>query len=191
MEKRMYWTGVGSRKTPADILKVMEDLGKYMVGKGYILRSGGAEGADKAFEKFVPYDCKDIYYAKDSTPEAEAIAAKYHAAWERCSGYARSLHGRNAFQVLGRDLNTPSRFMVCWTPDRCLNHKWRSIKTGGTGTAISIADAYGVRIFNLARTDHLEHVKTKIYKNYLSPIIQDEEVYKSEEQINSEDYLWK
>lgn len=41
---------VGSRETPSDILEKMTSIGKYLSDKGYTLQSGGAIGADMAFE---------------------------------------------------------------------------------------------------------------------------------------------
>lgn len=70
-----------------------------------------------------------------------AIAAAHHPAWGKCSPIARRLLGRNPFQVLGRDLKSPSLFVVCWTAD--------GKDSGGTGTAIRIAETYGVPVFNM------------------------------------------
>jgi hypothetical protein len=164
--KAKFYTGVGSRKTPVAILKIMGQLATKLNSDGWVLRSGGADGADTAFEKgnSIVGIISVIYRARDATPAAMAIAAKFHPAWDRCSDFARRLHGRNAFQVLGDNLNSPSRFLVCWTPDGAASHKERSIQTGGTGTAISIADHYGVEIFNLARPDHLDRIKAFINK---------------------------
>lgn len=44
------YTGVGARNTPDRILDIMEHVGYVLAQRGYVLRSGGAEGADKAFE---------------------------------------------------------------------------------------------------------------------------------------------
>lgn len=148
----MYYTGVGSRKTPQDIIVLMRAIASKMALFGFWLRSGGAEGADRAFESCAGPK-KQIFYAKDATAEAEAIAAQFHPAWNRCSPYAKKLHGRNAFQVLGSDLNEPSTYCICWTPDGCISHATRKYETGGTGTAISIANYYHVPIINLARPD--------------------------------------
>lgn len=152
-----FYTGVGARRTPQSILDVMARLADKLEKSGFTLRSGGAAGADRAFERGCTV--KTIFYARDCTTQAMAIAAKYHPAWERCSEFARKLHGRNAFQVLGRNLDTPSEFLVCWTPDGCLSHKTRTIRTGGTGTAISIASDRGVPVFNLARPEHLNRIR--------------------------------
>jgi hypothetical protein len=48
---------------------------------------------------------------------------------------------RNAMQVLGPDLDTPSKVVVCWTK----NGK----TSGGTGQALRISLYHGVPIFNL------------------------------------------
>lgn len=143
-----YYTGVGSRKAPEDILRLMTDIARMLAYKGYVLRSGGADGSDRAFEEGAKK--RSIYWANDATPKAMAIAEMYHPAWDRMGDYAKKLHGRNAFQVLGRTLNVPSSFLICWTPDGCKTHEERSTRTGGTGTAISIADKHGVPVFNLA-----------------------------------------
>lgn len=148
-----YYTGVGSRKTPGNIIGVMVNIAYYLSLSGWTLRSGGARGADTAFEQGLGQVYKEIYYAKDATKEAMAISAEYHPAWNKCSQYAKQLHGRNAFQVLGKDLATPSSFLICWTPDGCETHATRGYSTGGTGTAISIANAYNIPVYNLANIE--------------------------------------
>jgi len=150
-----FYTGVGSRKTPIHIMAIMKAIAEKHAALGYILRSGGAPGADVAFESGAG-EKKNIFFAKHATKEAMAIAKTYHKAWDRVGDYARKLHGRNAFQVLGKELNSPSRGLICWTKDGCQCHEARSIVTGGTGTAISIADAYEIPISNLGDGEQLE-----------------------------------
>jgi hypothetical protein len=77
-----------------------------------------------------------------------------------CKPYVRKLHGRNAFQILGLSLNTPSKYCICWTPDGATTHMERVRRTGGTGTAISIADAYKVPVVNLVIPSHRAHWET-------------------------------
>lgn len=163
MQKVKCYTGVGSRKTPAWALELMKKMAAKLSADGWVLRSGGADGADSAFEVGAG-DRKEIYRAHHCTPEAMAVAAKFHPAWHRCGAFARKLHGRNSFQVLGRDLNAPSAFLVCWTEDGCCRHADRSIRTGGTGTAISIADAHGVEILNLQNPSHAARARRYLKK---------------------------
>jgi len=150
-----FFTGVGSRKTPPAILEIMSSIAKKLSGRGYTLRSGGADGADSAFQRGAG-SSSIIFRPEQSNAMAEQLAMEFHPVWERLSPYVRKLHGRNAFQVLGLDLKTPSKCLVCWTPDGCNSHATRSIRTGGTGTAISIADSFGVPVYNLANQLILE-----------------------------------
>jgi hypothetical protein len=159
-----FYTGIGSRKTPKSILAVMTKLSGKLSKTGWTLRSGGADGADSAFEKGVIVEgLMEIYHPNSATKAAVDIAKQFHPNWGACKPFVRKLHARNSFQVLGSALDSPSKFLVCWTPDAAYNHNSRSIETGGTGTAISIADHYGIEIFNLANKFHLKRVRNFLF----------------------------
>lgn len=64
--KMKIYTGIGSRNTPPDILDIMFRLAGKLASEGYVLRSGGAQGADDAFEQGAA-DSTEIYYAYDAT----------------------------------------------------------------------------------------------------------------------------
>ena len=108
-------------------------------------------GADLAFEKGAKN--KEIYlpwkgFNENESPlyntskEAFNIAEKLHPNWPACRQGAKKLHARNIHQVLGKDLKTPSAFLVCWTPKAEL--------VGGTRTALVLAQENDIPIFNLA-----------------------------------------
>jgi predicted Rossmann fold nucleotide-binding protein DprA/Smf involved in DNA uptake len=48
-----FYAGIGSRETPPDILEWMTSLAANLETMNYVLRSGGAQGAD------VLQDCMD------------------------------------------------------------------------------------------------------------------------------------
>ena len=50
-DDNIYVAGIGARDTPDTALAKMRGLGKMLANKGLVLRSGGAEGADSAFEE--------------------------------------------------------------------------------------------------------------------------------------------
>lgn len=137
---KKYYAGIGSRETPADVFNKMKVIAYLLDTKGYTLRSGGAKGADLAFEEGAGCH-KEIFRAGDATPEAIKMAAEFHPAWERCNDYARRLHGRNMMIVLGADLQTPVEFIICWTKD--------GKASGGTGQALRLAEKKGIRVYNL------------------------------------------
>lgn len=167
-----FYTGVGSRSTPQEVLEQMGTLAGLFPRKGYTLRSGGAQGADLAFEEAAGTDAVIYYagtfmdkrtyerydYTNAAYDKAMEIAQQSHPAWNRCSEYARMLHTRNVFQVLGHHLEEPSTGMICWTQDGAELPEETSIKTGGTGTAIRIAGMYGVKVLNLARPNTFEAI---------------------------------
>lgn len=134
------YAGIGSRETPTHILNQMNAIAVWLQGEGFTLRSGGAPGADTAFERGAGVK-KEIYRPHHANAAALELASVYHPAWHRCSDYAKKLHARNGFQVLGSDLKSPSEFVCCWTKD--------GKASGGTGQAIRIAEDRGIPVFNL------------------------------------------
>ena len=152
------YAGIGSRKTPQNILYQMTQIAKGLSECSWILRSGGADGADKAFEAGATK--KDIFLPTGDIPDlAFEIAELYHPCWnELRSEFVKRLHARNTQQILGATLDIPAKFVVCWTP--CGTETAHTTKeTGGTGQAIRIANAYRIPVFNLANEGRLEQVK--------------------------------
>lgn len=137
-----YWTGIGSRQAPQDILDQCTLIAGLLERLGMTLRSGGAIGCDQAFERGVENPLlKEILRPKHSTTEAEKRAALIHPRWDLCDEYARRLHGRNVQLVLGNNLDSHSSLLVCWT---------LSPEKGGTRTGLVLARSLGIPTFNLA-----------------------------------------
>ena len=152
LQTRSY-CGIGSRATPEDLKPVIKDLVEALNNKGFILRSGGAKGADSFFEEFANPDKKEIFLPWSgfnghnsglSNPvckRARKLASKFHPAWDRLKPSVQNLIARNGYQVLGKSLDDPVEFVLCWTP----NGKTQ----GGTAQAIKIAKFIQVPVFNL------------------------------------------
>lgn len=158
----MIYSGIGSRETPEHILGIMSKIGKSFAEKGLLLRSGGAIGADTAFERgcdlakgkkeiFYATNNKGIIVSENIMQQALVLASQIHPAWDRCSDYAKRLHARNGMQILGRELNEPADFVVCWTKD--------GGPTGGTGQAIRLAMSRDIKIYNLYFDSHLQELR--------------------------------
>lgn len=165
------YAGIGSRRTPADVLALMRMLARRLASAGWLLRTGGAPGADQAFqvgaeqadgrvELYLPWPgFEGFEQATLVRPSRRAydIAAEHHPAWENLRRAARALHARNSHQILGRALDRPCSFVVCWTDDASLDGE--SGSAGGTGQALRIASRYGVPVFNLAVDEHRDRVR--------------------------------
>jgi hypothetical protein len=156
-----FYAGVGSRETPKEVQSKMTEIAEDLSKDGYILRSGGAKGADKAFEK--GSEDSQIFYVKDDGyKDGDSIKSYDSNLWKKAEEIMESVHPnvqalknkgiycynlqvRNVFQILGEDLSSPAEFVICWTP--------KGKKKGGTATAISLAEKFDIDVFNLAVED--------------------------------------
>lgn len=157
-----FYAGIGARKTPPNVLSIMTQLAAKLEKDGWVLRSGGAAGADSAFEAGIENPAnKRIYTVKNTLilPEAEQSVDRLHPYPHLMGLYVWHLMARNYYQIHGYENDGPkSRFVVCYTPDGCKTHEMRTQKTGGTGQAISIACEAGVPVFNLAVKEDLQRI---------------------------------
>ena len=164
-EGTVFYAGIGARDTPEPVLKKMFKVAEILAKKGYVMRSGAADGADSAFEAGVDKvdsSLKEIYLPFDgfeplsngnnrfadgkttfaeNSPRHHEIASAYHPAWHKLGKGARAMMARNASQMLGRDLKTPSSMIVCWTKN--------GEAVGGTGQSIRMAEDKGIQVVNL------------------------------------------
>ncbi len=168
------YAGIGARATPEDVKQLMARAAEFLVAERWVLRSGGAAGADRAFmrgahaadgdfEVYLPdggYRGFEDLTPGGPSPAAYELARRTHPAWARCSARVRALHARNSHQILGPDLDDPVRFVLCWTPDGSLDGSSRA--SGGTGQALRLAAQRGIPVLNLAREEHREQVEAKL-----------------------------
>jgi hypothetical protein len=153
-----YYTGIGSRKTPPDILSLMTRVSTHLDSLGKVLRSGGAKGADEAFlqgasspaQLYLPYQGFNghqgiVIQDQEILWSATEIAAQIHETWATYDDFARKAHLRSVFQILGGDLKNPSDFLIFWAvTDRDGNIE------GGTRTAVALAHEHSIPSYNLA-----------------------------------------
>lgn len=149
----MIYAGIGSRETPPPVIAKMIELGEAFAKLGHTLRSGGARGADSAFERghrAWHADNLEIFQAHHATPRAIVEAAKFHPNWRACTPFARMLHGRNMMIMLGQNLDTPVQRVYFWTPG--------GMVTGGTGQALRVAVANNIPCY-LVTADAITHIR--------------------------------
>lgn len=165
------YAGIGSRQTPPEILRLMQRFASRLAHGGWELRSGGGRGADRAFQQgagmvseiYLPEAVTGMnvgykYVADADWRGAGQIAIEMHPQWNELDNVARCHHTRTVCILLGRHLDHPARFMMCWTPDGASTAGEWGPMTGGTGFAIALASSCGVPVFNLRRKEHLERV---------------------------------
>jgi len=166
-----HYSGIGSRDTPEPILSKMKTLAGALAELHFTLRSGGAEGADTAFEEgcVEHFGEKEIYlpwrnfndnksHFHSPTSKAVLLAEKAHPAYPYLKHGAQLLIARNMHQILGYDLDEPSLFVVCWTEDGAETEAHVKKTTGGTGSAIKLAAMNSIPVFNLSNEGRLEQL---------------------------------
>ena len=160
----MSYAGIGSRKTPDDILKMMTQLGVLLANDGLTLVTGAALGADQSFamgalsvggrvKLHIPWKNYEYQWWKDLDAEVSILSPddtdaydsvkKHHPAYDRLSRGAIMLHARN-YNII-RD----SDFVVHWAPKG---------KPGGTGQGLKIAIMQGKTIYDLGTPDDYNKV---------------------------------
>lgn len=169
------YAGIGSRELPANYKSLIHRFAEWAASDNWILRSGGAEGSDEAFE----YGCdrangkKEIYLPwkgfNDNDSElyhicdkALKMAEEYHPAWERCRQGGQKLHARNCYQVLGQNLNDPVDCVICYTEGGELK--------GGTAQAMRIALKHKIPIFNIGQWKDMEECRFMLW-SFVNEII--------------------
>lgn len=154
----LTYAGIGARTTPPSVLADMRRMAQWLTRQGWHLATGGADGADGAFAGGTPPDRRTLWLpwenfnqhtgpdcrllSEAAMAECQAIAARLHPSWDRCSRAARHLHARNVAILLGDRLDRPVDACVAWTAQGRVE--------GGTGMGLRIAQERDIPIFNLA-----------------------------------------
>jgi hypothetical protein len=73
--------------------------------------------------------------------KALKLASKFYSNFELLSPASQKLIARNGYQILGKDLNDPVEFVLCWTPGGEI--------IGGAAQGIKIANFIQIPVFNL------------------------------------------
>lgn len=181
------YAGIGSRDiTPTERNQITR-IANYLVAKGYFLYSGGADGADKAFEescrgyglKFLPWpgfnmvQYSKIYSTVIHSDESMESVMKYHPAPHVLSEAARKLMSRNYYQIHGfGDLPKVDFVVCCADPIRNSNGEVK----GGTGQAVRIALDLNIPVFNIRD----KNSKWEAFMNWLPTV-----KYSSREEIEN------
>jgi len=177
-----YYTGVGSQQTPKPILAIMSAIGEVLFDTGYILRSGGADGADTFFEEGADA------LANISIKEGVTVFENGHHlgnVWSHKEIYLPKRgfnhHTSALYNTLPAAFEIAERIHPAW--ERCNDFARKAHArnahqvlgqglndpsdfvicwtkdgkpVGGTATAIRLAQEHGLRVVNLAN-ENWEH----------------------------------
>ena len=172
------YAGVGARSTPREVLAGMSDVAQVLGDAGFALSTGGADGADRAFEAGAlrtdaPVTVHTPWpgyngYRPGRDPESDIdvvhpkagdavrglsflhLARRHHPAWDRCRRGARALFLRNV-SILAGALDDDGAVL----PVRAViawnpNGSAHGREAGGTGHTLRVAAELGIPVVNLS-----------------------------------------
>lgn len=178
-----YYTGIGSRETPIDIQQLMTEIAMYLRAEGWTLRTGSGSRADKSYqiaagenkEVYVPWDnfypgqvgitslteessrmAHDIWKFREQkglVPTDGSISGK----WEDLHPGTKAMLAKAMCMLLGKNLNTPSDMVICWTPGAKI--------VGISSHVICLAVFKHIPVFNLAEYETEVIVREMLRRN--------------------------
>lgn len=171
----MIYTGIGSRRTPQHILDDMQSIGFTLSEMGYLLRSGNANGDDKAFAKgcdlqkgnseiYLPFNnfnggCRNSIFINNKTTlkQAHDIMVTLKPKGYTFNSRNTPFHRRNVFQILGGNLTKQTDFVICYTDTGAENEKQIIERNDNSGTALAmtLASRLNIPIINMYNSDWL------------------------------------
>lgn len=178
----MYYAGIGSRETPKELEIEIGNVGSYLSECGYILRSGNARGSDKWFsngcdsvggrsEIILPFKgyggghkneiiIQNKKLLKQATEIMKSIKHKSYTWNAKNTPY----HRRNVFQILGVNLNTPVKFVICYTGTgaESENDVISMGENSGTSMAMVLADRLDIPVINMYNDGWVEKLDSLI-----------------------------
>ena len=163
---------LGNKEAPQEVIDHMVRLVQDLDREGWTLRTSGGEGPEERIE--IETERKEIHlpWAKFNNREskfcrndknANDIVSSFHPTFGSLKPAVQAIVARQAHVILGKDLRSPVRFLICWSEDGAEDGKTKSIKTGYMSMPIAIAHSLSIPIFNLKNPDALQRLK-----NYLN-----------------------
>lgn len=172
--ERLIYTGMGSSGGSLAAVDRARRLGARMAELGWVLRTGGCPGVDRAFtagasqqggasEIYLPWKGYGghvgLVCGPDEYQRAMQIAQKAVDNWSTLTEGQRLLKACIVLELLGSNLRMPSRVLVCWSPDGCESAAATTRRTGDAALAIHVAEQSRIPVVNIARTDALLSLK--------------------------------
>lgn len=168
-------TLVGTRSPPNDISHLANTIGSILSNNGCINRTGGAIGMDSDFAKLYNISLIENYRHKsdqigcinvfelDNIDIAIELISQIVPHYDFLSEEDKQLHIRNCYQVLGKDLKTPSDVLICYC--KVIGGK----PIGGTATAITLARKHNIKIYNLYFEKDKKYICELLKIPYINP----------------------
>lgn len=156
-----YYAGTGDREVPANIREMLTGYAKKLDSLGYILRTGGGEGCDEAFEAgaknkelilpYSRYNNKRKGFIYTRTPGSYNSLKLLRCRSWRIRSYIIPLFERVYFELMGINNEPVSEFLLCYVTNT---------QHGCGGHAVRIAKFGRIPVFNIAHEEDIARFDT-------------------------------
>lgn len=152
------YAAISNDNAPPHVVEQFKKIVLDMEARGYTMRTSGNKGVEEIIESLV--SSKEVHVAWKGFNQRETqftrvdkaaieLVGTLHPAFNDLKDSVKTIIARYAHVILGKDLKSPVRCVVCWTEDGAESAKEKTAKTGYCGTPIQIASNARVPIFNL------------------------------------------
>jgi hypothetical protein len=153
---RKVYSGLGCRDISANAEAIVSRVAAHLSADGYLCRTGGNLGAQRAFEKasavsevYLPWKNSNenkshLYHI---SPECFEIASGHTPKWGKMTGGLKKVLAAEVHILLGKDLDKPSQFVLTW------ENKEDSDSLRYTRR---LAASYGIQVYNIADYSAME-----------------------------------
>lgn len=162
------YAGLSNPDTPEAIQVQMKKMAVYLEEQGYTLRTNGGKGGEEALEaavkikeihlpwkKFNDHDSK----FNKTTDSAKSVIRNFAPSFDTLKPAVQIIVASKAHVILGKDLQNPVKFLICWTQDGAETVEERNPRTGFIGVGIALAASLKIPVFNLQKPDALDRLK--------------------------------
>lgn len=162
------YAAISNENAPANVIEQFKSIAIDMENRGYTMRTSGNKGVEEIIEVvaqnkeiYIPwkkFNDRESQYCKVDKSAIDLVGT-LHPSFQDLKDSVKAIIGRYAHVILGKDLKSPVRCVVCWTEDGVESAKDKTAKTGYCGTPIQIASNARIPVFNLKNDNAIYRLK--------------------------------
>lgn len=169
---------MGPRKVTGKIQAVMTAFAQVLDNHRAILRSGGGEGTEAAFEAgstlkvvYLPWNGFNGKEGAHYIPiDAKLTAAHLHPSWAIANSETRLLLARDVLRLCGEDNKSPVKFLVYWDINEGTKATQSNTVVSNLSLIVKHAKSLNIPTFNMAKASDLAIINNVVTTNSLEPL---------------------
>ena len=162
------YAAISNDNAPSHVVEQFKKIAMDMETRGYTMRTSGNKGVEEIIESLVSN--KEVHVAWKGFNQRETqftrvdkaaieLVGTLHPAFNDLKDSVKTIIARYAHVILGKDLKSPVRCVVCWTEDGAESAKEVTSRTGVVGHVIILCQSLSIPIHNLVRDNVLIRIE--------------------------------